>query len=110
MQLNKRETALILAGLRLLQDHWQNAKSLPNGLEEILDSANVREVPLARIDRLCEKINTNEDGNPAIDALAKCFDALGNWVEIQSEGDERASDQEALTAAAEVLRAAGRLE
>jgi len=162
MKLNKREMALILAGLRLLQQQLTSgdgARSLPPGIEDILTDSDMENCPPERIDRLCEKINLDDEKaetgdmpfetpiriederflvaadneliieawahgpgeldaivkavnshQPAVDALAKCYNALGDWVDIQSKGDERESDQEALREAAQVLRAAGRLE
>jgi hypothetical protein len=57
MKLNKRETALVLAGLRLLQESMAHKEILPSGIHDILVDADMEHCPLERIDRLCEKIN-----------------------------------------------------
>ena len=64
MQLNNRELALVLCGLRLLQQTWdQCAGDLPADLDDILsggpapDDVAVGE----EVDALCERLNTSGD-------------------------------------------------
>ena len=56
MRLNKRELAIALAGIRLLQETWNNCKDVPNEILEILDEGNARHVTNSRIDFLCNKL------------------------------------------------------
>jgi hypothetical protein len=66
MELNTRETALVLAGLRLLQTYYVESHRLHNGgvpasVYDILVDADMECAPASRIDRLCEKINLSGD-------------------------------------------------
>lgn len=45
-----------------------------------------------------------------LDALAKVYNCLLNWVEIAEDHDKRQEDDEALKEAAVILRANGRME
>lgn len=113
MSLNGRETALVLAGLRLLQRYFATESELPPAIRDILVETDMENAPLTRIDRLCEKINIageDPDTERLLDALAKTYNCLNNWVEIQDKEDAREEDAEALKEAATLLRAAGRIE
>jgi hypothetical protein len=56
---NPRQLAAVLAGLRLLQQHREQKRDLPDGIVEILEDAGA---PLTtrEIDDLCEEINVGE--------------------------------------------------
>lgn len=55
MILNKYETALVFAGLRLLQQEMNDAPHcLPPSIQVILDDADIGEGGIDAIDRLCE--------------------------------------------------------
>jgi|GEM_PF-2877407 len=107
MQLNDKETALVLAGLRLLQRDMAHLCALPDAIEEILADGKVDVgQELGDIDRLCEKINTTDDS--LLDTIAELRDCLANWVEIADDEDKRDCDDEALEKSAEILRQRGR--
>lgn len=58
MNLDTKETALVLAGLRLLQAQMEGGdRWLSEPIKAILDEADVGEGAVANIDSLCERIN-----------------------------------------------------
>lgn len=57
MKLNKRETALVLAGLRMLLEDLVEYGAARASVRPILKNADMEHCPPERIDRLCEKIN-----------------------------------------------------
>ncbi|MEJ7807550.1 MAG: hypothetical protein WKG03_16695 [Telluria sp.] len=58
MRLNTKQTAMILAGLRLLQLEMESGtRYMPEGIVAILDDADVGEGAISEIDELCEIVN-----------------------------------------------------
>ena len=57
MKLNKREAALVIAGVRMLQHAWATGLPMPKEINDILDEGNARHVSLNRLDVLCEKLS-----------------------------------------------------
>lgn len=64
MKLNTKQIAMVLAGLRLLQQEMESGtRYLPEGIVAILDDAGVDEGAIAEIDDLCEMINVAPAGS-----------------------------------------------
>ncbi|MFK3740919.1 hypothetical protein [Massilia sp. TN1-12] len=110
MNLNAKETALILAGLRTLQEQMVNGgtRDLSAGVLETLDDADIAEGGIDDIDSLCVKVNTDDSAERALNIIATLRARLAGWMEIADEEDERELDQIALDEADDFLLEAGR--
>ena len=109
MKFDAKETALILAGLRTLQESMVDGgtKYLSSGVLEILNDADIGDGAIDSIDSLCKKVNTDDSGERALNIIATLRARLAGWVEIADEEDLRELDQIALDEADSFLLEAG---
>jgi hypothetical protein len=107
---NSQEKALILAGLRTLQENMVNGgtKYLSQGVLEILDEADLCEGVIDSIDSLCENVNMDDFAERALNVITTLRARLAGWVKIADEEDKRELDDVALDEARDFLLEAGR--
>ena len=83
MKLSEKETALVLAGLRLLEYHWTDASGyIPRDLWNILHGDGHKIPTTHDIAPLCEKINCEPDAGAGVlvDALQKIVKISQSFV------------------------------
>lgn len=107
---NSKEKALILAGLRTLQENMVSGgtKYLSQGVMDILDEVDIGEGAIDSIDSLCENVNMDDFAERALNIITTLRARLAGWVEIADEEDKREMDDVALEEARHFLLEAGR--
>jgi hypothetical protein len=65
VNLNSKEQALVLAGLRMLQGHLNSGDFINGSIRDILEAGDADNTTPAEIDRLCEQINVTESDRTA---------------------------------------------
>jgi hypothetical protein len=63
IQLDDRELAAVLAGLRLLQQSLERGNGLPHEIEQICAAAGAG-LTSQEINRLCQRINVADNASP----------------------------------------------